>query len=297
MENNREIRRVLGKTQKNIFFNQNELEENNEVHQNYSETKDVVAELIDKSEQNNNNEEDVIDGDKFVVWVIGILSVILFATIIYFLFIINVSISAKNNQVTSNSVKQESKASSTSESNLKITDKVERKSDGGTKGELVSTQKTKAQSDLTQDTIKKQSNKQTTAKSVSKSIPKNKYKNANEYLQNVTKVIKELYSPLYSMDNVTMLVDFKNNKYTYLTGEGTRNSGGLYRFIYENQSKFPRYYDRTGNPIPIKITVNGREVTNVSLAISTYDLVMERTEKTTTTPKTDLEKSADYFFE
>ena len=74
-----------------------------------------------------------------------------------------------------------------------------------------------------------------------------------------------------------MLVDFKNNKYTYITGEGTRNCGGLYRFIYENQSKFPRYYDRNGNPIPIKITVNGREVTKVALAISTQDLVMERT--------------------
>ena len=74
-----------------------------------------------------------------------------------------------------------------------------------------------------------------------------------------------------------MLVDFKNNKYTYITGEGTRNCGGLYRFIYENQSKFPRYYDRNGNPIPIKITVNGREVTKVALAISTYDLLMERT--------------------
>ena len=65
------------------------------------------------------------------------------------------------------------------------------------------------------------------------------------------------------------------------------------RSIYENQSKFPRYYDRNGNPIPIKITVNGREVTKVALAISTQDLVMERTAgKQTDDTKIDFTKNS-----
>lgn len=270
MTNNGEIRRVLGKSQKNTTSNQKELEVKKKVEEKSSANNDAVAELTENKGKYNNDR--TINGNKFVIFIPIILAIIVIITIVSFILVTKDSIPAKTTQTTSTTEQKGSITVPKSDEKDVISDKKE---------VATTNAEQSVQSNNIQNLEKKASNNPTATKTatkpVTKSVPKNKYKDLQEYLKDVTKVIKDLYFSLYSMDNVTMLVDFKNNKYTYITGEGTRNCGGLYRFIYENQSKFPRYYDRNGNPIPIKITVNGREVTKVALAISTYDLLMERT--------------------
>ena len=266
MTNNGEIRRVLGKSQKNTTSNQKELEVKKKVEEKSSANNDAVAELTENKGKYNNDR--TINGNKFVIFIPIILAIIVIITIVSFILVTKDSIPAKTTQTTSTIEQKGNITVPKSDEKDVISDKKE---------VATTNAQQSVQSNNIQNLEKKASNNQTATMPVTKSVPKNKYKDPQEYLKDVTKVIKDLYFSLYSMDNVTMLVDFKNNKYTYITGEGTRNCGGLYRFIYENQSKFPRYYDRNGNPIPIKITVNGREVTKVALAISTQDLVMERT--------------------
>ena len=99
MTNNGEIRRVLGKSQKNTTSNQKELEVKKKVEEKSSANKDAVAELTENKGKNNNDK--TINANKFVIFIPIILAIIVIITIVSFILVTKDSIPAKTTQTTS----------------------------------------------------------------------------------------------------------------------------------------------------------------------------------------------------
>ena len=255
MKNEREIKRVLGKSHKTITTKQNGFETTNAVKEPVPQ-RDVVSELIDNIDVNQPVQTSNVG--RYVSIVIVIFIALGFIIGCSKLPDVENTEPPKVTQSTPVTTKQEAKpTTSTYDAVMERT---------------ASNQSTKTSNSNPKPPTPVQPEKKEVNKPIQPTPQVTPKKEVNQtsaksaYLKEVKDLLNEIYEPIFEIDYARMKINFARMTVAQIDGEYTGGAHNLYMFLLSNMIMLPTFHDDYGNTCSIIITVRNSKVTDVSLA-------------------------------